>query len=577
MSVSFAAPSARATSSDLTIAISPLGLVELADEEFEVHGPRLTRYATNWAWYLGHHYSVQHAPGDQNLTFNYVRALADFTNNFCFSRGMDFTTAKEYQHIIPALYKRIWEVDNHKMPTIMEIGQQGGVSGDVYVKVAYDPAYVDPVGNAHPGRVRILPLNPAFCFPEFHPHDRERMIRFKLKYKFWGTSAEGTRQVYTYTEILTDEVIEEYVNDDLVDSRPNPLGEIPIAYAPNFSVAGSPWGLSDIAEIIPINREYNEKASDISDIINYHAAPITIIKGAKPGSLEKGANKVWGGLPKDADVYNLEGTGDVASSMQFLEALKRSMHEMTGVPESALGQIQPISNTAGVALAIMYQPMMQKWAQKKLTYGTLYKKINVLALKTLFLFEPETTVYDPSTEGILQEGQPEQIDPRDPLVYQHNIEWVPPLPVDALIKLQEIQLKMSMGLESKQGALRDLGNPFPDEKQREIFEEQIEDAKLEGAKQMLMAQVQSAIIAATGIVPNADGTGEPLPPAPAPSGDSGPGGGQQPAPGPVPQGPNPLNAMEGISADGQAQALAEIVTMAYGTKSSLRKMPTENG
>jgi hypothetical protein len=26
-----------------------LGLVELSDEEFEVHGPRLNRYSHNWA------------------------------------------------------------------------------------------------------------------------------------------------------------------------------------------------------------------------------------------------------------------------------------------------------------------------------------------------------------------------------------------------------------------------------------------------------------------------------------------------------------------------------------------------
>jgi hypothetical protein len=37
MAISFVSPSYRAASSDLTIAISPLGLVELADEEFEVH------------------------------------------------------------------------------------------------------------------------------------------------------------------------------------------------------------------------------------------------------------------------------------------------------------------------------------------------------------------------------------------------------------------------------------------------------------------------------------------------------------------------------------------------------------
>jgi hypothetical protein len=47
MAIDFHSPSYRAGGSDLTISISPLGLVELADEEFEVHGPRLNRYAHN--------------------------------------------------------------------------------------------------------------------------------------------------------------------------------------------------------------------------------------------------------------------------------------------------------------------------------------------------------------------------------------------------------------------------------------------------------------------------------------------------------------------------------------------------
>lgn len=44
-------PASYRGGSDLQINISPLGLVELSDEEFEVHGPRLNRYATNWAMY----------------------------------------------------------------------------------------------------------------------------------------------------------------------------------------------------------------------------------------------------------------------------------------------------------------------------------------------------------------------------------------------------------------------------------------------------------------------------------------------------------------------------------------------
>lgn len=38
MAMDFWSPSYRASSSDLTVAISPLGLVELADEEFIVRG-----------------------------------------------------------------------------------------------------------------------------------------------------------------------------------------------------------------------------------------------------------------------------------------------------------------------------------------------------------------------------------------------------------------------------------------------------------------------------------------------------------------------------------------------------------
>jgi hypothetical protein len=66
----------RASGSDLTVSISPLGLVELADEEFEVHGPRLNRYSQNFAYYLGHHWGYRREAGEAQITFNYVKAFA---------------------------------------------------------------------------------------------------------------------------------------------------------------------------------------------------------------------------------------------------------------------------------------------------------------------------------------------------------------------------------------------------------------------------------------------------------------------------------------------------------------------
>jgi len=548
--VDFSPPSYRAASSDLTISISPLGLVELADEEFEVHGPRLNRYSLNWAMYLGHHWSYRREIGESQMVYNYYRAFTDFITNFTFSRGVSFRSPTATEAIVPDILKRAWEIDNNKHGVLWEMGQQGGVSGDCFVKVAYEEGFEDSVRRMHPGRVRILPLNSSFCFPEFHPHDRSRLIRFKLKYRFWGTSIEGTRQVYTYTEILTDDRIEEYINDELIDSRPNPVGVVPIIHIPNVMVSGSPWGLSDCHDLIVLNRNYNEVATDIADIVNYHAAPVTVIIGAKASALEKGPKKVWGGLPKDARVENLEGGGaGLQGALEYLKVVKSAMHEMVGVPETALGQVQPISNTSGVALAIQYQPLMNRYNQKIVQYSEGIRRINELVLLTLAFKEPEAFVYNPDVNGPIKDQQLLALDLNDPLTYESVIHFPPPLPLDKLITLQEIQAKMQMNLESREGALRQLGEEFPDEKLEEIRAELIADAKADGALNLIKQQIASAITSLTGMMP--DGT---LPPGAAPADGTGPGPLGQPG------------VITPFEENTLAQMQAELVTKAYGTK-----------
>jgi hypothetical protein len=568
VSIDFSPPSYRAASSDLTISISPLGLVELADEEFEVHGPRLNRYSLNWAMYLGHHTSFRRQQGEPQMVFNYYRAITDFIINFTFSKGVQFRSPKATEAIVPDLLERVWEVDNNKATTLWEIGQQGSVSGDCFVKVAYEEAWVDPAGMQHPGRVRILPLNSSFAFPEFHPHDRNRLIRFKLKYRFWGTSLEGTRQVYTYTEILTDDVIEEYINDELIDSRPNPLGTIPVVHMPNIRISGSPWGLSDCNEMISLNRAYNETATDIADIINYHAAPVTVIIGAKASQLEKGANKVWGGLPKDARVENLEGGGQgLKGAMDYMTMLKRAMHEMTGVPETALGQSQPISNTSGVALAIQFQPLMNRYHQKIVQYAYGLERVNELILRNLAVKEPETFTWNPDRDTVPKPDQLLQLDPNDPDTYRTYVHFPPPLPLDKLIILNEIQSMLSLGLESKEGALRALGEEFPSEKIQEIRQELIDDAKADGALKLVQTEIANEIMTLTGMVPGPDGSAAPLSPEQAAGMAA---GGGSPAQTPLLDG----DVVAGLQM-GEQSIRSRLVTEAYGTKIPQRRVPEE--
>lgn len=560
MAIDFWSPSYRASSSDLTVAISPLGLVELADEEFEVHGPRLNRYSACWAWYLGHHWSYRREMGEQNITMNYVRTMSDYITNFTFGKGVQWDCPEQNKAIIPHLLQTVWEQHNSKHYVLWEMGQLASVTGDCFVKVAYEEPYVDPLGVPVPGKIRIIPLNPSSCFPEYHPHDRNRIIRFKLKYRFWGTSAEGTRQVYTFTEIITDDMVEQYINDELIDQYQNAIGTIPVVHIPNTSISSSPWGQSDIWDIIPLNRELNEKMTEVSDIINYHAAPVTIITGAKAAQLERGPKKVWAGLPKDANVFNLESRGEMSGALEYIQFLKRSMHEITGVPETALGQMQPISNTSGVALAIQYQPMMNRYNMKKVHFTKGLERVNEIIIRTAAVFEPQMLVYDPLSSAMPEPDQLPQLDPMDPLTYQTQIHWPEPLPVDVLIKLNEVQSKMALGLESKRGALKILGEEFPNEKMAEIFEELRDDAYDQGALDMIKTQISQTIMMLTGMIPGPDGAAMP---APVEGANVTSAGGAE--------GPLPGTQVGGAGPD----VFNNIVQRAYGARFAQRRVPDE--
>jgi hypothetical protein len=477
-----------------------------------------------------------------------------------------FQAPAENEAIIPEILREVWEVQNNKENLLWEIGANGGVSGDSFVKVAYEEEYVDPAGNFHPPKVRILPLNSAFCFPEWHPHDRNRLIRFKLKYRFWGTALEGTRQVFTYTELMTEDSIQEFVNDELIDSRENPIGTIPVVHIANTMVPGSPWGLADIQDITELNRLYNETATLLADIINYYAAPVTVVTGAKQNNLERGPKKVWTVPNENAKIQNLTSDANIPGVIAFLQTIKQGMHEITGVPESALGQAQPVSNTSGVALSIMYQPLMNRFHQKTVQYGAGLKRVNELILRYLALYEPWRFRYDPTLDAELQPGQLDVLDTRDPLTYETTCEFSPPLPIDHLVALNEIQLMMGLGLESKVGALRRLGEAYPHEKLQELYDELVSDAKQAGALDLLKRQIDQLLWELGGPPVG----GDPSNPAGASSGGVVSAGGN----GVTSAGsPAPPSVMQVDPGKGTEELYNALTTLAAGTKLPQRRAP----
>jgi hypothetical protein len=240
------------------------------------------------------------------------------------------------------------------------------------------------------------------------------------------------------------------------------------------------------------------------------------------------------------------------------------MHEITGVPETALGQFQPVSNTSGVALSIQYQPMMNRFNMKRIHFTKGLEKINELIIRTCAVFEPETLMYNPTLGEPPEQDQLSQLDPADPLTYRTQTHWPEPLPIDVLIKLNEVQAKMALGLESKEGALRTLGEEFPREKLSEIFEELRDDAVDQGALDMLRAQINQAVMMATGLLPGPGGSSVP---APSEGANVANAGNPQ-----DPQGPLPGTDVMGGPVAGMVN---NIVAKAYGARFAQRRVPDE--
>ena len=124
---------------------------------------------------------------------------------------------------------------------------------------------------------------------------------------------------------------------------------------------------------------------------------------------------------------------------------------------------------------------------------------------------------------------------------------------------------MSLGLESKEGALRALGEAFPAEKLTEIRQELIEDAKSDGALKMVQTQIENDIMTLTGMQ----------------SAQLGPGGAPaQPVGGGSPEQGVPQSVLPPVIDDatiaaqmGRDGIRANLVTQAYGTQLPQRRVP----
>lgn len=461
-----------------------------------------------WDFYEGYHWEGIDDLDHPQVTFNYCRPFVNKFVAFEFGKGINIKTSKgiEEEEVTvndlkidtdPDLNKDgevdieesvsagtmfhtkeknlsdylndVWK-NNKKDQFLVELGQTKSITGEAWVKVNYEsPEDIhDPFEEYPNGRIRLTVTPTQFVFPRFNDHDKDLLESLLIMYPICSERDTGLlmrRKVKTtviYREYWTPDEITVFTDGREVDRMPNPYGFIPFVQIKNFPLAGSPRGQGDLDDLIPLNVEFNTKKSDVSEVIDYHSAPITLVYGAKIGNLEKGANKVWGGLPKDSKVENLGLQGDLTASANYMAECKTAMCEIGGIPETVLGGASAISNTSGVALQYINLPLIDRTNVKRSLSKEGLQRVNKMIL------------FISLQEGLLK--KPEEISMREFL--SNEVDLPDTLPKDVLMELNLIQQELTLGLECRHGAMERLGKDDVLKKIDEIDRERAEHPEL---------------------------------------------------------------------------------------------------
>lgn len=456
---------------------------ELGSDEFL----RLQKIRQAWNFYDGYHW--EDIPQDERpeITINYCRAFVNKFVSFEFGKGFNIKMKPEIETLVVTdsgktimqYLDRVWK-DNNREKFAIELGQSKSVTGEAWVQVRYfKPEELDDPYNEYPkGRVRVMVIPTSIVFPHYDVHDKEKLVKLEIKYPIEreeskAFSKNSVRKI-VYKQVWTKDYVEIWEGKELITRVKNKYNDIPFIQIKNFPLVGRTEGMSDLEDIIPLNMELNLKSSDVSEIIDYHSAPITIVYGAKIGDIEKGANKVWG-FPKDAKVENLQLTGDLVASVSYIERLRQSMFEVGGIPEGALGGTQAISNTSGVALQFVNMPLIERTRIKRMLSAEGLQKINKLIL------------YISLVEGIIK--KPDDVSNFD--FFYNEILFPDTLPKDELIELQKLETEMRLGLETKRGALERLGRENIEYTLEQLKKEEQENLQKEVLLQEINANIEA--------------------------------------------------------------------------------------
>ena len=345
---------------------------------------RLRGYRELLDFYHGRQWEGRERWGEKRLTFNYAKVFIDKITSYLMS-GINFAvdaledSDEAKARGAEAALRQVYE-DNNLEQLDLETEIDCAVLGDAGYKVIWD---------AEAKRVRITAPDVQGIYAWWWGDDTSRVWKVASKYSLTAEESELLYQVKpknktaTIVELWTDGEFELYLDDTLIEKKPNPYGFIPFIIYPNLREPKKFWGMSDLLQIMESQRELNRAMSQLSRILELSGNPIAVLENVEEAediAVKPGA--VWA-IPEDAKAYLLDllQGGGVSLHIDYINLLYRTMHDIAESPRAAFGGTE--RDLSGVALEIELHPLLQKVRRKRIIRTAVYNRRNRLILKLL--------------------------------------------------------------------------------------------------------------------------------------------------------------------------------------------------
>lgn len=403
---------------------------------------RMRSYKDLLDFYQGVQWDGRERRGDKRLTLNYARVFIEKVASYLMS-GVTFAVdspgdsdgARAKARAAEAALQRVYDL-NSLEELDFETEVDCAVLGDACYKVIWDHER---------GDVRITAPDIQGIYAWWAGDDTSRVWRVASRYSLSAAEAEAvysvktTAKVASVIEVWTDQRFELWLDNTLVEEKPNPYGFIPFVIYPNLREPKKFWGVSDLTQIMEPQRELNRAVSQLAKILELSGNPIAVLENVEESediAVRPGA--VWN-IPEDAKAYLLDllQGGGVRLHIDYINLLYRILHDLSEAPRASFGGTE--RDLSGVALELELQPLLQKVRRKRLVRTAAYNERNRMALRLLEKFRGES--------------------------FGNNhlrVVWAPILPKDLTQLVANEQTLVQSGIHSRRRAMDELGVQDPE-------------------------------------------------------------------------------------------------------------------